>query len=113
MRGRLELTLLLLVLAGLAWSGWQPYDLATWFLEVAPVFIVLGVIAASRRRFPLSDLLLVLIALHALVLMVGGHWTYARVPAGDWLRDALGLARNPYDRLGHFMQGFVPALAAR
>jgi putative membrane protein len=82
-------------------------------MEVAPVLVVVPILAATWRRFPLSDLLCVLIAVHALVLILGGHYTYARVPLGDWLRDAFGLARNPYDRVGHFMQGFVPALAAR
>ena len=105
--------LLAAVLAGLLWSGWAPHDRFTWWLEVAPVLLVLPLLLATARRFPLTPLLYVLIAVHAWVLMVGGHWTYAEVPAGFWVKDALGLARNPYDRLGHLMQGFVPAIAAR
>ncbi|MES2960052.1 MAG: DUF2238 domain-containing protein [Pseudomonadota bacterium] len=97
----------------LALSGWRPYDLATWVMEVAPVVVVLGLLWATRRRFPLTPLLYALIFVHAVVLMLGGHYSYARVPLGDWMRDALGLARNPYDGIGHFMQGFVPAVAAR
>jgi len=103
----------LLVLAALALSGIAPFDRGTWLLEVAPVIIVLPILALTYRRFPLSDLLYVLIALHALVLIVGGTYTYARVPLGSWMQDWFHLARNPYDRVGHFMQGFVPALAAR
>ncbi|HET7548688.1 MAG TPA: DUF2238 domain-containing protein [Usitatibacter sp.] len=103
----------IVVLAALAVSGIAPYDRGTWVLEVAPVLVAFPILAATRRRFPLSDLLYVLIALHALVLILGGAYTYARVPLGGWLQDWLHLARNPYDRLGHFMQGFVPALAAR
>ena len=94
-------------------SGIAPADRTTWWLEVAPVLAGLAVLLATRRRFPWTPLAQALMFAHALVLCVGGHWTYAAVPAGDWLRDALGLARNPYDRLGHFMQGFVPALLAR
>lgn len=113
MPSRLELSLFAIVVGVLIWSGVAPYDRPTWVLEVFPVLIALPVIATTRRRFPLTGLLLIMIALHCIVLMIGGHWTYARVPAGDWLRDALHLARNPYDRLGHFMQGFAPALVAR
>jgi len=94
-------------------SGIAPADRTTWWLEVAPVLAGLTVLLATRQRFPWTPLAQALMFAHALVLCVGGHWTYAAVPAGDWLRDALGLARNPYDRLGHFMQGFVPALLAR
>jgi putative membrane protein len=112
-RERFELVLLLAVLVAFVWSGWQPHDTFTWALEVAPAVIGLAVLAATRRRFPLSRLLLTLIALHMGILMVGGHYTYAEVPAFDWLRDHLGLDRNHYDRLGHFAQGLVPALIAR
>ena len=112
-REHFELALLTAVLAVFAWSGWRPHDTFTWVLEVLPVVIGLGMLAATRRRFPLSRLLLALIALHMGILMVGGHYTYAEVPAFDWLRDQLGLARNHYDRVGHFAQGFVPALIAR
>lgn len=103
----------LVVLAALAVSGLAPYDRATWLLEVAPVLIAAPVLVASRRRFPLTPLLYLLVALHALVLIYGGAHTYARVPLGFWLQDAFELARNPYDKIGHFMQGLVPALVAR
>jgi putative membrane protein len=102
-----------LVLAGLVWSGWAPHDRFTWWLEVAPVLIVLPLLLVTARRFPWTPLSYTLIAAHCWVLMVGGHWTYAEVPAGFWVKDALGLDRNPYDRLGHLMQGFVPAIVAR
>ena len=109
------LTLLLaaIVLAALLLSGIAPYDRGTWVLETAPVFITLLLLALTCQRFPLTPLLYTLIALHALVLIYGGAYTYARVPLGDWLQQAFGLLRNPYDRIGHFMQGFVPALVAR
>ena len=101
------------LVALLAWSGWRPYDIATWAMEVVPVVVVLPVLWATRRRLPFTPLLYGLIFAHACVLMLGGHYSYARVPLGDWLREAFGLARNPYDGVGHFMQGFVPAIAAR
>ena len=110
---KLGWTLVLLVSALLAWSAWQPKDRLTWWMEVAPVLIAAPILFATRRRFPLTSLLCVLIALHAAILIVGGHYTYAEVPAGFWVRDALGWERNPYDRLGHFAQGFVPAMVAR
>jgi len=94
-------------------SGWQPYDRTTWLLEVAPVLVAAPLLVVTRRRYPLTPLLYGLIFVHALVLIVGGAYTYARVPAGFWVQEAFALARNPYDKLGHFMQGFVPALAAR
>jgi putative membrane protein len=101
----------LLVLLGI--SGLHPYDRTTWVLEVFPIFIALPVMALTYRRFPLTPMLYVLIFLHAVVLMVGGTYTYARVPLGFEIANLLHLNRNPYDKLGHFMQGFVPALAAR
>jgi putative membrane protein len=101
------------MIAALAITAIGPFDRLTWWLEVAPVLIVLPLLWATRERFPLSALLYALIAVHAVILCVGGHWTYARVPAGDWVQQALGLARNPYDRLGHLAQGFIPAVAAR
>ncbi|HZZ93645.1 MAG TPA: DUF2238 domain-containing protein [Usitatibacter sp.] len=107
------LVLAAIVLMALVASGMHPYDRLTWFMEVVPVFIAAPILAVSYRRFPLSDLLYALIALHALVLIAGGAYTYARVPLGFWIENALGLQRNPYDRIGHFMQGLVPALAAR
>ncbi len=110
---RLPAALLAGVLGVLAWSGVGPRDRLTWLMEVAPVLLALPALAATWRRFPLSPLLYVLLALHAAVLCVGGHYTYAEVPLGFWVRDALGVERNHYDRLGHLMQGFVPALVAR
>ncbi len=110
---RLPAALMAAVLAALAWSGAGPRDRLTWLMEVAPVLLALPLLAATWRRFPLTPLLYVLLALHAVVLCVGGHYTYAEVPLGFWVRDALGLSRNHYDRLGHLMQGFVPALVAR
>ncbi len=103
----------LVAVVGLVWSGIGPYDRATWALEVAPVVIVLPLLWLTRKRFPLTPLLYVLIAIHAAILMLGGHYTYARVPAGDWVREAFDLARNHYDRLGHIAQGFIPAIAVR
>ena len=112
-----RLPLLLFLLAGtiiaLAASGWSPYDRLTWLMEVGPVLIVLPLLVVTRDRYPLTPLLYVLIFLHALVLMIGGAYTYARVPLGHWVQEWFALDRNPYDKLGHFMQGFVPALAAR
>jgi len=113
MNSRLPLTLGAVVLAALAWSAIAPFDRITWLLEVFPVLIALPVLAASYRRFPLTPLLYWLIAAHCVVLIIGGTYTYAHVPAGFWVKEWLGLARNPYDKLGHFMQGLVPALVAR
>ena len=110
---RLAAALAIVVAAALVVSGIAPFDRGTWLLEVAPVLIAFPILAATRRRFPLTDLLYVLVALHALVLIAGGTYTYARVPLGGWMQEWLHLSRNPYDRIGHFMQGFVPALAAR
>ena len=104
----LALTILVLV-----WSGLAPKDRGTWFMEVAPVFIALPLVALTWRRFPLTTLLAVVITLHAVVLMVGGKYTYAEMPLFNWLRDEFHLSRNHYDRVGHFMQGFAPALVAR
>ena len=101
------------LVALLALSGVHPYDRATWLMEVLPVIIAMPVMWTSYRRFPLTTLLYVCIFLHALVLMTGGAYTYARVPLGFQLADLLGLSRNPYDKIGHFFQGFVPALVAR
>lgn len=94
-------------------SALHPYDLSTWLMEVLPVIIVLPLLALSYRAYPLSILLYGLVFLHALVLIVGGHYTYARVPFGFELAEYLQLSRNPYDKIGHFMQGLVPAIAAR
>lgn len=100
-------------LIALAISSLQPFDRTTWWLEVAPVLIALPILWATRRRFPLTPLLYVCIGLHALVLIVGGTYSYARVPFGFELQSWLDLSRNPYDKIGHFAQGFVPALVAR
>ena len=101
------------VLVVLVWSGIAPKDRLTWWLEVAPALLGLGVLLALRSRFRFTLLLQVLIAGHMILLAVGGHYTYAEVPIGDWFRDVLHLGRNHYDRFGHFAQGFVPALIAR
>ena len=103
----------LATLALLILSGWNPHDRATWLMEVAPVLVVLPLLCLTYERFPLTPLLYVCIFVHAVVLMVGGAYTYARVPLGFAVQDAFHLSRNPYDKLGHFFQGFVPALAAR
>jgi putative membrane protein len=101
------------LLAGLLVSGWQPQDRGTWWMEIFPVLVVLPLLWATRRRFALTQLLYALITLHGIVLMVGGAYTYARVPWGYTLQELLQLDRNPYDRIGHFAQGFVPAIAIR
>jgi putative membrane protein len=109
-----ELRVLLVVgAAALLVSGIAPHDRLTWLLEVAPILIAVPVLVATARRFPLTPLAYRLIFVHALILMLGGHYTYAEVPLGDWVAEALGLARNPYDRLGHLAQGFVPAIVVR
>ena len=112
-RARQPLILLILTAAVLLWSGIEPHDRTTWWLEVLPVLIVVPILLFTWRRFPLTPLLYWLIFLHAVILMVGGHYTYARVPLGFWVQDLLDLSRNHYDRLGHFAQGFVPAMVAR
>ena len=101
------------MLVGLIVSGIRPYDRPTWWMEVAPVLIALPILVATHRRYPLTGVLYFLVCAHALVLIYGGAYTYARVPLGFWLQEALGFERNPYDRIGHFMQGFVPAMLAR
>jgi putative membrane protein len=106
-------TFLAATIVALIVSGWQPYDRPTWLLEVLPVLVALPLLVATRRSYPLTALLYSLIFLHALVLIIGGTYTYARVPAGFWVQEAFALSRNPYDKLGHFMQGFVPAIIAR
>jgi putative membrane protein len=103
----------LAVVVVLAWSAFEPYDRLTWAMEVVPVFIAAPLLVATRRKFPLTQLLYGLIALHMIVLIVGGAYGYARVPLGFWLQDTFDLGRNPYDKIGHFMQGLVPALLAR
>jgi putative membrane protein len=105
--------LLVLGVLALAASAVNAYDRVTWLLEVFPILLGVPLLIATRHRFPLTPLAYRLLFLHALILMLGGHYTYARVPLGFWVRDLLGLARNHYDRLGHFAQGFVPAILAR
>jgi putative membrane protein len=105
--------LLTLFIAVFVWSLIHPHDYFTWFLEVFPAIIGIVLIVALRKSFPLTPLLLTLLTLHAIILMAGGHYTYAEVPLGFWMRDVFHLGRNDYDRIGHFAQGFVPAIAAR
>ncbi|TDR31962.1 DUF2238 domain-containing protein [Hydromonas duriensis] len=102
-----------IALVALAISAIAPYERVTWAMEVAPIFVVVPILWLTRRQFTLTPLLMGLIALHALVLTIGGAYTYARVPFGFWLQEVFELSRNPYDKIGHFMQGFVPALASR
>lgn len=99
--------------AGLMASGIAPYDRVTWLMEVLPAIIAWPILFAARPTFRFTDLALVLITLHGLILMLGGAYTYARVPFGFWLQDLFDLDRNPYDKIGHFAQGFVPAIIAR
>jgi putative membrane protein len=113
MSWRAMLAMLAIVLPALVVSGIGPYDRLTWALEVAPVVIVVPLLWVTFDRFPLTPLLYGLIAVHALILVYGGHYTYARVPAGFWVQDLFDLSRNHYDRLGHLAQGFVPAIATR
>jgi len=108
-----HLILLVFVGAVLLWSALHPYDRFTWWLEVTPALVGFVILASTYRRFEFTTLVYLLIALHMCLLFVGGHYTYARVPLFDWLRPIFGWHRNHYDRLGHFAQGFVPALIAR
>ncbi len=103
-----------LVMTGVfVWSATDPRDVTTWFLEAAPVLVGVLVLAATYRRFPLTPLAYQLILIHSVILMVGAHYTYAEVPLFDWIRDHWALERNNYDKIGHFAQGFVPAILAR
>jgi len=105
---------LLIILFGvLIWSVINPKDLFTWFLEVIPALIGLIVLTLTYNRFRLTNLVYILILLHAIILIIGGHYTYAEMPIFNWIRDTFDLARNYYDRLGHFAQGFIPAIIAR
>jgi putative membrane protein len=97
----------------LIWSGINPKDYFTWFLEVFPALAGLVVIAATYNKFRLTPLVYLLILIHSIILMVGGHYTYAEVPLFNWIRDSFGMARNNYDKLGHLAQGFIPAIIAR
>ncbi len=105
--------LLLMGAVALVLSGTNPYDRTTWILEVTPVLIVVPLLLATGKRFPFTPLVYRLIFIHALILMLGGHYTYARVPLGFWVQDLFDLARNHYDRLGHLAQGFIPAMVVR
>ncbi|SEG33553.1 DUF2238 domain-containing protein [Marinobacterium lutimaris] len=107
-----RLWILIFVLV-LIWSGISPTDRLTWWLEVAPALAALAILGATRQHFPLTPLCLWLILVHCIILMVGGHYTYAQVPLFDWLAEWLGQSRNNYDKLGHLAQGFVPAIIAR
>jgi putative membrane protein len=118
MRGQNSVSTIVLAAWGigvvvLIWSAIRPHDYFTWVLEVFPGIIAAAILFATYRRFPLTNLLYILVAVHACVLFVGGHYTYAEVPLFNWIRDHFHQARNNYDRVGHFMQGFVPAIAAR
>jgi putative membrane protein len=109
----LHWALLTVFLIVLVWSVIRPHDLFTWFLEALPAMLGVGAVALLYSHFRFSNLALVLILVHACILLVGAHYTYAEVPLFDWVRDAFGFARNHYDRVGHFAQGFVPAIIAR
>jgi len=100
-------------LSVLIWSAIEPADRLTWWMEVIPAMAGLIILIVTRRRFPLTELVYFLILIHAIILMVGGHYTYAEVPLGDWLRDLVGGDRNNYDKLGHLAQGFIPVMIAR
>ncbi|MBU1274888.1 MAG: DUF2238 domain-containing protein [Proteobacteria bacterium] len=110
---KLNLFYLLSFLALLLWSGIKPYDRFTWFLEVLPALMGLAAMGYTYRRFRLTRLVYLLIWIHAIVLIIGGHYTYARVPLFDWLSQAYDLGRNNYDKVGHLAQGFIPAMVAR
>lgn len=110
---RLPLALVGAFLLALAVSYLNPQDRFTWWLEALPAIVAAALLAQTYRRFRFSDLAYMLIFIHALILLIGAHYTYAQVPAFNWLRDALDLSRNHYDRVGHFAQGFVPAIVAR
>jgi putative membrane protein len=109
-----NLILLAAMLPVLIWSGWYPYDRTTWWLEVSPVFAgFIALFVGQAKGWRLSHFALVLVGLHMVVLMVGGKYTYALVPVGEWAREAFGFSRNHYDRVGHIMQGLVPAIVCR
>lgn len=99
--------------AVLIWSGINPKDYLTWFLEVLPALIGLGVMIWTYKSFPLTPLVYLLILIHCVILMIGGHYTYAQVPFFDWLKESFDLTRNNYDKVGHFAQGFIPAMVTR
>ncbi len=104
---------LALFFGALAWSAWKPHDYPTWWLETIPAMAALLVLVVTRKRFPLTPLAYCLILIHSIILMVGGHYTYAEVPLGDWVQTFVGGSRNNYDKLGHLAQGFIPAIVVR
>lgn len=108
-----KFALVFVALISLAFSGISPHDRLTWVMETAPVMIGVPLLITTHARYPLTPLVYRLLFLHGLILMLGGYYTYARVPLGFWVQDAFDLARNHYDRLGHLAQGFVPAMVAR
>lgn len=110
---KLPAGLLVVILAILVWSGIGPHDYPTWALEVFPAVAGLVVLGITHRRFPFTPLCYWLIAVHMVLLIVGGHYTYAEVPIGNWVKETFNHSRNHYDRVGHFLQGFVPAMIAR
>ncbi|TAE73339.1 MAG: DUF2238 domain-containing protein [Verrucomicrobia bacterium] len=111
---RPNLLLLLLVLPWIVWSAWQPYDRLTWWLEVIPVFIGFAALeVGARKGWRFSVFVQVWLGLHMVLLLVGGHYTYALTPLGEWMKDWFGFTRNHYDRIGHLFQGIVPALVCR
>jgi putative membrane protein len=110
---RWHLFLLVSALVVLIWSGIAPKDHLTWFMETLPAIAGGLLLVATYRRFPFTTVTYTLVWVFAIILMIGGHWTYAEVPIGNWARDAFGLSRNHYDRVGHFFQGVIPALLAR
>jgi len=104
---------LLIVMSVFIWSAWEPKEIFTWFLEVLPVLIGFVLIIATYKKFPLTPLLYILILIHMIILMVGGHYTYAEVPLFDTIKEMFNQTRNNYDKVGHFAQGFIPAILAR
>lgn len=113
LQGKEPIVLLIIILSALVVSGINPYDRNTWWLEVFPVLIGIPVLIATYCSLPLTRLLYRLLLIHALILIIGGHYTYARVPVGFWMQDIFNFSRNHYDRLGHFAQGFIPAILAK
>lgn len=114
MASRPNLLLFLLVLPWILWSAWQPFNRITWWLEVIPVFVgFIALAIGARRGWRFSTFVLVWLGLHMILLLVGGHYTYALTPLGDWMKDWFGFTRNHYDRIGHLFQGIVPALVCR
>jgi putative membrane protein len=109
----LQVTWITLFSAVLIWSGVGPHDYPTWLLEVTPAIVAAAILWFTRERFPLTRLTYILVLIHCIILMIGGHYTYAEVPLGEWMKEAFDQTRNNYDKLGHFAQGFIPAIVAR